>query len=243
MGRKTLTDAIELATGLGLEVIYGDTDSLFIKDNEKINDFLSELKLRGEDIKIDEIFRSILFTEAKKKYAGINDKNDLVLVGLEGVRGDAPEIIKTVQEKILASILNFEDFDAVMKVLQDEVNKLKRKEYPLLSFVIYKSVNKKINSYEIKAPHVEAAKKYIQMGFKLKSNVFGYVIANGQGPINSRALPYFSLTIDDVDIEYYLKNLLVPSVSRIFSGAFQKKVVFKNNKLILEDNRKNLLFN
>jgi len=243
-GRKTLTDAIELATSLGLEVIYGDTDSLFIRDNENIGKLLSELKLRGEDIKIDAIFKSILFTESKKKYAGINDKNDLILVGLEGVHGDIPEIVKMVQERILTSILNFEDFNFVMNVLQDEINKIKRNDYPLLSFVIYKSVNKKINSYEIKAPHVEAAKKYIQMGFKLKTNnVFGYVIAKGEGPINSRALPYFSLTINDIDTEYYLKNLLIPSISRIFSGVFQKKVFLKNNKLVLENDRKNLLFN
>ncbi|MEO1784066.1 DNA-directed DNA polymerase [Thermodesulfobium sp. 4217-1] len=242
-GRKTLTDAIELAASFGLEVIYGDTDSLFIKDSENIDKLLTELKHRGEDIKIDEIFKSILFTEAKKKYAGINDKNDLVLVGLEGVHGDIPEIVKIVQERVLKSILNFEDFDLVMNALQDEVNKIKSKEYPLLSFVIYKSVNKKISSYEIKAPHVEAAKKYIQMGFKLKSdNVFGYAIAKGQGPINSRALPYFSLTIEDLDTEYYLKNLLVPSISRIFSGVFQRKISYKHNKLILENDKNNLLF-
>lgn len=242
-GRKTLTDAIELSASLGLEVIYGDTDSLFIKNNKNIDKLLAELKLRGEDIKIDKIFKSILFTESKKKYAGINDKNDLVLVGFEGVHGDIPEVVKIVQERVLVSILNFEDFDLVMSVLQDEVNKIKSKEYPLLSFVIYKSVNKKINSYEIKAPHVEAAKKYVQMGFKLKSDtVFGYVVVKGEGPINSRALPYFSLTIDDVDTEYYLKNLLVPSISRIFSGVFQKKLFFKSNRLILENDKKNLLF-
>ncbi|AEE14083.1 DNA polymerase B region [Thermodesulfobium narugense DSM 14796] len=243
-GRKTLIDAIDLATSLGLEIIYGDTDSLFVKESENISKFLSELKLKGEIIKVDEVFRSIVFTEAKKKYAGINDSGELVLVGFEGVHGDVPEIVRIVQERILRSILNFEGFDAAIEILQGEIEKLRKNEYPLLSFVIYKAVNKNISSYEVKAPHVEAAKKYIQMGFKLRSdNIIGYVITKGTGAINSRALPYIYLRVEDVDIDYYIKNLLVPSVSRILYSVFGKKVVFKNDKLIVEGDKKDYLFN
>jgi len=244
-GRKTLADAIEMANNLGLKIIYGDTDSLFVKEDEKINKFLSELKLKGEEVKVDEVFKSIIFTEAKKKYAGINDKGELVLVGFEGVHGDVPEMVKMVQERILQSVLNFEDFSAAINILKDEIDKLKRNEYPLMSFVIYKSVNKNINSYEVKAPHVEAAKRYIQMGFKLRSdNLFGYVIKKGSGPINSRAMPYFFVKVEDIDVDYYIKNLLVPSVSRILYGAFGKEISFKNDKLVVkeENNVKDYLF-
>ena len=90
-----------------IDVIYGDTDSLFIKyDKAKAEqlqaDIKAELKL---DVEIGEVYVRIFFTEAKKRYAGLRQDGSLDIVGLEVIRGDWAEVAKQVQEHVLEIIL------------------------------------------------------------------------------------------------------------------------------------------
>ena len=72
-GRHTILSATHLAEDKGLTIIYGDTDSLFLTNDEKK---LLELKAEiGEDlgleVEVGEVYKRIFFTEAKKRYAGL----------------------------------------------------------------------------------------------------------------------------------------------------------------------------
>ena len=106
-GRHIILTASQMAQKAGLDVIYGDTDSLFIKyDTAKAEqlqqDIKAELKL---DVEIGEVYVRIFFTEAKKRYAGLRQDGSLDIVGLEVIRGDWAEVAKKVQEHVLEIIL------------------------------------------------------------------------------------------------------------------------------------------
>ena len=107
-GRHTILSATHLAENKGLTIIYGDTDSLFLTNDEKK---LLELKGKiGEDlgleVEVGEVYKRIFFTEAKKRYAGLREDGSLDIVGLEVIRGDWAEVAKKVQEHVLGN--NFE---------------------------------------------------------------------------------------------------------------------------------------
>ncbi|HUK85824.1 MAG TPA: DNA polymerase domain-containing protein, partial [Candidatus Acidoferrum sp.] len=89
-GRHSILSAVHLAEAKGLTIIYGDTDSLFLSSDEKK---LQELKLEigrdlGLEVEVNEIYKRIFFTEAKKRYAGLRSNGTLDIVGLEVIRGD-----------------------------------------------------------------------------------------------------------------------------------------------------------
>ncbi|MEM1873059.1 MAG: DNA polymerase domain-containing protein, partial [Acidilobaceae archaeon] len=71
-GRTLIKSAIAKARELGLPVVYGDTDSLFVLYDEskieKLVEFVEEEL--GFDIKIDKVYKKVFFTEAKKRYVG-----------------------------------------------------------------------------------------------------------------------------------------------------------------------------
>src|SRR2546425_4326463 len=110
LGRETINRAISLANSLGLTVFYGDTDSLFVNYEEKlVQKFQAEIDRQlGLEINLSEIYKRILFTEAKKKYAGLRTDGQIDIVGLEAVRGDWANLAREVQNTVLTMVLEDE---------------------------------------------------------------------------------------------------------------------------------------
>ena len=106
-GRHTILSATRLAENKGLAVIYGDTDSLFLtNDEKKLLGLKAEIKENsGLEVEVSEVYKRIFFTEAKKRYAGFRLDGTLDIVGLEVMRGDWAEVAKKVQEHVLEIIL------------------------------------------------------------------------------------------------------------------------------------------
>ena len=96
-----------LAEDKGLTIIYGDTDSLFLtNDEKKLLELKAEIKEDlGLEVEVSEVYKRIFFTEAKKRYAGLRLDGTLDIVGLEVIRGDWAEVAKKVQEHVLEIIL------------------------------------------------------------------------------------------------------------------------------------------
>ena len=72
-GRHTILSATRLAEDKGLTIIYGDTDSLFLtNDEKKLLELKAEIKENlGLEVEVGEVYKRIFFTEAKKRYAGL----------------------------------------------------------------------------------------------------------------------------------------------------------------------------
>jgi len=228
IGRDTIKKAISLAENLGLEVIYGDTDSLFISNRPEVSKFIEEvMKVLELEIKVDKVYKRVFFTEAKKRYVGILDDGRIDIVGFEAVRGDWSEIAKEVQENVAKIVLETGDTKKATDYVRSVVLELKQQKIPLEKLVIWKTLTKSLDEYEVNAPHVTAAKKMIGLGFKVeKGDKIGYVITRGQTPISSRAAPYFMAKLSDIDVDYYVKHQIVPAAMRIleYFGVSEKQL-------------------
>ncbi|MEM3927040.1 MAG: DNA polymerase II [Desulfurococcaceae archaeon] len=218
-GRQTINKAIEIARALGLRVIYGDTDSIFVThDPGKIEEFarIVENDL-GFEIKIDKIYKRVFFSEAKKRYAGLLEDGRIDIVGFEAVRGDWAEIAKEVQEKVTEILLRYGDLEKAIDYVRNVISDLNQYKVPLEKLIIWKTLTKPIEEYEADAPHVAVAKKMIRKGIKIAiGDKVGYVVLKGYGKISERVEPYmFIKDIRLIDVNYYIDHQIVPAVMRI----------------------------
>ncbi len=218
-GRETITKAINKARELGLEVIYGDTDSLFVKyDEDKVAELIKYVEEElGFEIKIDKIYRRVFFTEAKKRYAGLLADGRIDIVGFEAVRGDWTEIAKEVQEKITEILLKEMSVDKAIEYVRRVISDIRSGKVPLDKLIIWKTLTKRIEEYGVDAPHVVAAKKMLRSGLKVEvGDKIGYVIVKGAGKISSRAEPYmFVKDLSLIDANYYIEHQIIPAALRI----------------------------
>ena len=194
MGRRTLQKTKEIAQStLGLDVIYGDTDSIMI--NTRINDSKALRTVRdlGEQVKrevnklyktleleIDGIFKCLLLLK-KKKYAAITIeegpngeiKETREEKGLDLVRRDWCIQSKDTGRYILDQILTNEDKEKVVSNifnhLEDLAKKMRSGELPLEKYVITKGLSKHPNDYPDgkSQPHVHVAKMMLKNNLSL----------------------------------------------------------------------------
>jgi DNA polymerase I len=218
--RNTIQTAVDMAQKAGIEVVYGDTDSLFIQYESAKAQVLQEaikrdLKL---DVEIGEVYQRIFFTEAKKRYAGLRQDGSLDIVGLEVIRGDWAEVAKRVQERVLEIILKEQSAKKAVQYVKQVVSEIKHKKVPLNDFIIWKTLTKSPDDYAIKAPHVEAAKMLKEKGWRLTGgDKVGYVVLAGKGRLYSRVKPYVFAHLSEIDAEYYITNQVLPAAARILT--------------------------
>ena len=239
-GRNAILKTIELAEKIGLEVVYGDTDSIFIMhDPKKIQKVSKEIgeKLQLE-IKPDKIYVRILFTEAKKRYCGLLPDGQLDIVGLEVVRGDWAAVAKKVQEKVLDIILKGQSPKKAAEFVRQYVSDLRNKKVPYRDLVIWKTLTRPVEEYAVKAAHVEAAKTLMKQGWSLSiGDKIGYVIVSGLGRLYEKAKPYVLASYGELDIEYYVSNQILPAAFRILSmfGVTEDELLpSKSGRTLLE---------
>jgi len=240
-GRKFISETIKQARKIGLNVIYGDTDSVFVKyDKTKVEDLIKWVERElGLEIKIDKIYKKVFFTEAKKRYCGLLPDGRIDVVGLEAVRGDWSDLAKDVQEKVIEIVLKEESPQKAVEYVNKVIEDLREGNIPLHKLIIWKTVTKRIEDYEVEAPHVAAAKILVQMGYQIsKGEKIGYIVCKGGEKISERAKPYIIVNnYDEVDVEYYINNQIVPATMRIlgYFGVKETQLVGKTpQKSLLE---------
>jgi DNA polymerase, archaea type len=111
-GRQTLNHMQLIAREVyGFDVIYGDTDSIFVTNVLAENDikkFIAECKiLRDIEVEVSETYGKFLIVK-KKHYIGIpvdeNKRPDIK--GMEGIKSDRPSWINKIQRQLVDDIKN-----------------------------------------------------------------------------------------------------------------------------------------
>jgi DNA polymerase I len=210
-----------MAEKAGLQVVYGDTDSIFVKnEREKVEKLLKDVEEKlGLEIGVDKVYLRIFFTEAKKRYAGLLPDGSLDIVGLEVMRGDWAIVAKRVQEKVLEIILKDQSPKKASEYVQGFISGLRQKHVAYRDLIIWKTLTKPPDEYEIKAAHVEAARMLKEKGWELSvGDKVGYVVVAGPGRLYERVKPYVFASYDEVDIEYYVSKQVVPAAARVLES-------------------------
>ena len=132
-GRYTLTKMQEIAEEMGLKVIYGDTDSLFIDTNynkteivrsqtnsqasnnriaELISKFKAECNKRlGVEVEHAKTYKTAIISSKKKHYVGWVGIPGIApdIVGMEGDKNDRPRWINNVFRHVVENILGINE--------------------------------------------------------------------------------------------------------------------------------------
>jgi len=217
-GRLIIKKTIEMAEKMGIEVIYGDTDSIFIRyDQEKADELSREVeKNLGLEIKPDKVYTRILFTEAKKRYCGLLPDGHMDIVGLEVIRGDWAAVAKNVQEAVLGILLRDGSPEKAAEFVKRYISDFLGRKVSYRDLIIWKTLTKPVEEYAVKSAHVEAAKMLMKEGWELTiGDKIGYVITVGEGKLYEKAKPYALASYDEIDLNYYVENQILPAALRI----------------------------
>jgi DNA polymerase elongation subunit (family B)/intein/homing endonuclease len=226
-GRHYIKKVISLAESMGFEVIYGDTDSLFVKvtGKEDAMKFLqaANAALPGVmEMDLQGIYTSGIFVPAKtgaaakKRYALLTRDGKLVIRGFEKVRRDWSEIAKGTQEAVLRHVLKDKSPAKAADAVRKSVSRLKSGRAPMAELIIRTSLTKPLSEYEQVGPHVAAARKLEASGKDVgEGDIIEYVITKGENTISERAEPAESAKSYDPD--YYISNQVIPAALRVLS--------------------------
>ncbi|HID18958.1 TPA: hypothetical protein EYP27_05405, partial [Candidatus Bathyarchaeota archaeon] len=169
IGRYAITKTIEKAQQLGIEVVYGDTDSVFLKNPTKkqIEELMEWSKGKlGMELDIDKIYRYTVFSTRKKNYVGVYPDGNVDIKGLAGKKRNTPEFLKKAFSEtidILSTVESEEGFtearEKIKVIVKECYERLKGLRYPLEDLAFTIVLGKDVEDYEKTTPqHVKAVK-------------------------------------------------------------------------------------
>ncbi len=232
-GHYILKATMQFFENRGHEVIYGDTDSIFVKLNEsqvKDKDYCQELtneidiyikRLLADEFQVtsylecefEKTFDQIFFsmsrgsnTAAKKRYAGYLD-GEIEFKGMETVRSDWTELAKNFQRTIYEMYFQGEEMEQFIKKYIADLEEGKFDDL----LVYTKRLSKAPEEYVKNIPiHVKAALKVNHTGpYRLKE--VSYVITpSGPEPIQSNPTSY--------DYQHYIEKQIKPLADDILNS-------------------------
>ena len=242
-GRYFIKRAVKMAEESGFRVIYGDTDSIFVKfplelegDRKKaIVNKAEEISKRITkelplELAFQDFFKTIFFTGKKKRYAALTDKGEIVVRGLEVRRGDWCELAKEVQTEVLELILRDKDPEKALAYVKSVIKDLERGNLPVHKLIIHKTLTRKISAYDTKQAHVIAAERAFASSSRIEYEVGSkvpYVILKGAGKTSDRAFPIDIMERSErneiyaegrnyqIDVSYYLLHQVIPVAHRV----------------------------
>ena len=244
-GRETLEKAIALIHSVekwGAEVVYGDTDSLFIhlegrtreqafSIGEEIAEAITKANPRPIKLKFEKVYHPCVLL-AKKRYVGFKYESrdqkepEFDAKGIETVRRDGTPAEQKIEEKALKILFQTSDLSQVKEYFLDQCTKIMEGRVSIQDFLFAKEV--KLGNYsDLRPPPpgaLIATKRMLadprtepQYGERIP-----YVVTTGAP--NARLVdrcvsPETLLQSDNIelDAEYYITKNIIPPLERIFN--------------------------
>ncbi len=216
IGRHSITQILHKAKKLSIEVLYGDTDSLFLRNPSKQQiEELShwtehELKM---SLDVDKIYRYAAFSSRKKNYLGVLEDGTVDVKGLTGKKRHVPIFIKKAFERMkqrLAMVKTPVDFlDArkdINEIVRDCYMRLKRREWENMNELAFNvTLGEELESYKKTTPqHVKAARILKEGGADLKA---GDLISFVKVTKDPHVKPVGLAARNEIDVDKYVAYL------------------------------------
>ena len=214
LGRRVIMMSIQRAEELGLKVLYGDTDSLFIWNPSP--EALEELRKWveqefGLELEVDKVYRFVAFA-LKKNYIGVRTDGSIDIKGMVGKKRNTPDFIKRLFLDIvndISSIENPEDaFVVIGKIKEKLFDAYIRLRYKILTLdeVAFRvGLTKPLSEYKRSTPqHVKAALQLQRYGVQV---VPGDVITFVKVRSKDGVKPIQLAKVGEIDPQKYLEAM------------------------------------
>ncbi|EZQ06988.1 DNA polymerase I [Candidatus Acidianus copahuensis] len=211
LGRFVITNTVKRARELGLTVLYGDTDSLFIYNptKEQLDQVVNWVKEKFRlDLELDKSYRFVAFSGLKKNYFGVFTDSKFDIKGMLAKKRNTPEFLKKAFKEVrdlMGTINSPEDVEKAKKSVMDKVKeiyeKLRNKEYNLDELAFRVMLSKDISSYDKNTPqHVKAAKQLASLGIQvLPRDIVSFVKVKSKEGVK----PVQLARLDGIDVDKY----------------------------------------
>src|SRR5918996_954612 len=178
LARQILLQTKDIVQKAGFELIYADTDAVFLKKNdatrkdceEIMNQLIRETGLQMT-LEFHYKFLVLLYVEAdekmeaRKHYFGLTYDKQLITRGIDTRRHDSPEFIKEFQRTLLLKLFNCQNSVEVLTTgygnallhITQTIDKLMNGEVQITDLIISKLLRQNIEKYRSLFPHVAAA--------------------------------------------------------------------------------------
>jgi DNA polymerase, archaea type len=157
IGRTTTAKTIEKCKEIGIDVVYGDTDSLFLKNpsNTQVDQISTWARSNlGVDLEIDKQYRYVVFSELKKNYLGVLADGTVDVKGLTGKKSHTPPFIRNAFYDILdilSKVNSEKDFESakekIKHIIQENARNLESRKIPSSDLSFNVMVNKSPGKY------------------------------------------------------------------------------------------------
>ena len=216
IGRYSITQILKHSESVGIKVLYGDTDSLFLKNpsKEQIEEVVryTEHEL-NMGIDVDKVYRYAVFSSRKKNYLGVLEDGTVDVKGLTGKKKHIPIFIKEAFNKMkdsLARVKSPADFEnarkEIAKIIQERHARLKRREWTDISeLAFHVALGDELASYTKTTPqHVKAARILQESGKELHT---GDLISFVKVIREPHVKPVELTSRNEVDVDKYIAYL------------------------------------
>ena len=185
-GRHIILDTINKCNDAGIEVLYGDTDSLFIKNPtpQQIQTIIDKAKAdHNVELEVEKEYRYVVLSDRKKNYLGVTKSGKVDVKGLTGKKSHTPPFIKTLFFElldILAKVETENGFEHAKEEISDKISectkRVQAKEIPLSELAFNVMISKAPKEYVKTVPqHIRAARQLESIREIKKGEIISYV--------------------------------------------------------------------
>lgn len=244
-GRETLEKAIALIHSVerwGAEVVYGDTDSLFVylkgrtreqafQIGDEISKTITDMNPRPVKLKFEKVYQPCVLL-AKKRYVGFKyesltqTKPEFEAKGIETVRRDGTPGEQKIEENALKVLFRTSDLSQVKAFFQAQCARIMRGKVSIQDFCFAREV--KLGTYSDRGPPppgaLISARRMLEdprLEPQYGERVPYVVVTGGPGArLIDRCVAPDVLLNDaqqELDSEYYISKNIIPPLERIFN--------------------------
>ena len=157
VGRHILENVMKQCSDSGMNVLYGDTDSLFVADPPRnvMDGLMADMKERyGIDLEIEKEYRYLILSDRKKNYLGVTKAGRVDVKGLSGKKSHTPEFIKELFRDVvgvLSGIHDADGFESAKRKIRDSITAcitdMDNHDIPLHKFAFKMKLQRNLNEY------------------------------------------------------------------------------------------------
>jgi DNA polymerase I len=213
IGRFSISKALHQAQELGIEVFYGDTDSIFLgsQSEELLHKLIDWSKdALAMELEADKNYRYLALSSRKKNYLGVYPDGSVDIKGLTGKKRHIPEFLKhafTDMVTTLSQVKSPEEFEVartrIAEIVKTSYLKLRNREFTLEDLAFSIMMSRSPGGYRKTTPqHVKAANLLANSGVEVKAgDLIDFVKVIGDPGVK----PVKLARPEEIDVEKYLE--------------------------------------